>query len=179
MKKLVYNYKDFFKSIILILLSALFIKFFIWGIYYTSGNSMLPNIPSGSLVIINRTAYGVPIIQSKTTPPVGDIIAFESDSGDVIIKRVIASENNKIEWHPGVWVVNEWAYPAQANSPKWINDRLHLNDIPISSVSMPVPTGSVMVIGDNFDDSYDSRDFGFVKNTKIIGRVDRVFDTGF
>jgi signal peptidase I len=121
------------------------------------GESMLPGIRDGTHVLINTLAYsfGQPVRR-------GDLVAFR-DSHDrrVLLKRVIALGGEKISITDGQVMVNGVApKPSFASLP----DRSEL-------APLVVPSGSVFVLGDNRAESVDSRSFGPIRQSAIIGKA--------
>lgn len=74
---------------------AVLIKFFCFDFMIAEGDSMVPTIPSGQVLFINRLAYGFRFPWAKgytfrwTYPRVGDIIVFLSPQGTIAVKRCV------------------------------------------------------------------------------------------
>jgi signal peptidase I len=121
------------------------------------GQSMMPGIRDGTHVLINTLAYsfGQPIRR-------GDLVAFrDSQDRRVLLKRVIALAGEKISITDGQVMVNGVAPNASfATFP----DRSEMSPL-------VVPSGSVFVLGDNRAQSVDSRSFGPVRDSAIIGKA--------
>ncbi len=126
-----------------------------------SGLSMYPTLEHNELLIVNRTAYW-----SKMPEP-GDVVVFDTKIGNekVFIKRVIASEGDKIVITDGKVYVND----VLQNEP-YINQE---NPYTLGEIETIVPEGTIFVMGDNRNNSFDSRyaDVGFIKKKDIIGKV--------
>ncbi|MDE6281168.1 MAG: signal peptidase I, partial [Oscillospiraceae bacterium] len=137
-----------------------FLNLFILINAHVPSGSMEPIIPTGALLVGDRTAY------LRGEPQAGDVVLFrhQSEFGrDIIIKRVIA-------------------LPGQTFSME--NGRVYLDgkllDEPyiteFSADSYPetvVPEGCYLVLGDNRRDSYDSRFWAdpFVRREELLARA--------
>jgi signal peptidase I len=123
-----------------------------------SGLSMAPHIASGEVVLINTLDYRF------RAPARGDIIAFRHNSGDsseVFIKRVVGIPGDRVRIDRGAVYVNGNAlrepyvqYADQRSFPE-----------------RTVPEGSLYVLGDNRAASDDSRFWGFVAKSDVIGKA--------
>lgn len=121
-----------------------------------SGLSMAPHIASGEFVLINTMAYRL------HGPAHGDIIAFHHDgpTAETFIKRVIGLPGDRIRIDRGRVFVN--GAPLDEPYVRFPDDR--------SFAEVTVPAGSLYVLGDNRADSEDSRAFGFVAQSEVMGR---------
>ena len=131
------------------------------------GRSMQPTIEGGTHVLINTLAYGVAIgpwtIGGRPIQR-GDIVAFEQGSGDdrrVLLKRVVALPGETLAMRDGAVrldgrVLDETYDPAL--------DRSNLTQT-------TVPAGYLFVLGDNRGESDDSRSFGPVAQSSVIGKA--------
>jgi len=128
---------------------------------------MQPNIESGNHVLINTLAYGValgPVVLTRTPIVRGDIVAFERGHGDdakIFLKRVIALPGETVAVSNGTIIVQ--GRPVRETFDL-IPDRSSMNAI-------SVPTGTVFVLGDNRAESDDSRSFGPIPQSSIIGKA--------
>lgn len=125
-----------------------------------SGLSMEPRIHPGEFVLINTFAYRVgPVAR-------GEIVAFKHESrtsGEAqhYIKRVIALPGDRVMIDRGT---------VRLNGAPLGEDYVAFRD----SRSYPeviVPVGAIYVLGDNRANSDDSRDWGFVLQSDVIGRA--------
>lgn len=128
-----------------------------------NGESMLPTLEPKDYMLVNKMAY------KSSLPAYGDIIVFESDlekengGHKDLVKRVIAVEGDHI---------------VVSNGQVWRNDELLeedyiLEDMTVGEVDMIVPEGHVFAMGDNRQNSTDSRDslVGPVPVQNIMGKV--------
>lgn len=165
--------------------------------------SMRPTIQEGDVVFVNRLAYQVKlpmtdVVLARTGEVErGDIVTFASpQDGTRLIKRVIGlpgdviSMRNKELWinHRRVdYVITDTALEAVAGREvpatrlqEKLGDREHRVQWLDGLATVPdfgpvvVPPDEYLMLGDNRDDSGDSRYFGFVPRHLIVGRAERV-----
>ena len=142
-----------------------------------SGSSMLPTYHDGDRMLISSLGY---------TPEYGDVVVFAEKSGDkeTLIKRVIATEGQtvRIDYLRGtVWVdgqVLDEPYRALLNSAgapigKWTQMPNYGFDYNTDIFEVTVPDGCLFVMGDNRNNSADSRfdAIGFVDERRVLGKV--------
>jgi len=165
--------KEYLEPIVIAVLIALFIRAFIVQAFKIPSSSMEPTLLVGDHLLVNKFIYGIRIpytdikfFQFKK-PGRGDIIVFifPKDRKKDFIKRVIGTEGEKV---------------AIVHNKIYINDKLI--DDPWGRFTMPrtsiedygpvkVPEGSLFVMGDNRDNSQDSRFWGFVKLNEVKGKA--------
>lgn len=140
----------------LAILAAILAAFFL-RLPQVSGFSMSPGIRSGEYVLIDTFAY-------RLHPPTrNDIVAFHHDgaTGEVFIKRVIGIGGDRIRIARGTVFLN---------GHKLVEPYVRFPDTH-DTAALTVPAGSVYVLGDNRADSEDSRAFGPVPDTMLVGRA--------
>jgi signal peptidase I len=139
-------------AILGVLIAAFFVRF--WQV---TGPSMSPHVSSGEMVMINTLAYRF------RTPARGDIVTFQHDGStpELYIKRVIGLPGDRIRIDRGVVYVNG----GRLNEPyvEHSDDR--------SAPEMTVPPDNVYVLGDNRAVSEDSRVFGPVPDSALMGKA--------
>lgn len=157
--------------------------------------SMKPTILEGDRVFINKLAYDVrmPFTQTrlkKLSDPVrGDIIVFESKVSEKrLIKRVVGVPGDTVSMVDNIVFVNGRRLSYQTitssvASEDKIEDllgvkhkvRINRNGSAASSfLPQTVPDGYYLAMGDNRDNSADSRVIGFIPRSEIIGRSQHV-----
>ena len=153
--------------------------------------SMLPTIIPGDQIIIDKLAYDikVPFINKSlmrlSEPQRGDIVVFESKSADIrMVKRVIGLPGDKIEMINNQVIINgkRLVYQLSDKQINSITEQLPLHPHAIllersqstpydSFSSVVVPQDSYLVLGDNRQNSADSRVHGFIPRDEIIGKA--------
>ncbi len=158
--------------------------------------SMKPTIVEGDRIWVNKMAYDVRVpfthisLLKLADPERGDIVVFDSEVSDKrLVKRVIGVPGDTIAMHDNeLWINgNTVTYQKNLNSlENAVNpdtDKLeilpgveHLVRIQKQSsafsnfLPVVVPEGHYLVLGDNRDNSADSRVIGFVPREEIVGR---------
>jgi len=153
---------EWIKTIVISVAIALVITMFIRPTL-VKGHSMYPTLEPNNYLIINK----IPYMLHK--PERGDIVVFKShlkaDDGKEkdLIKRVIAVEGDHLEIKDGVTYVN-----GKKIKEDYIN-----GDFTSGEVEIDVPEDKVFVMGDNRQNSLDSRDsrVGPVEIDTIRGKV--------
>lgn len=151
--------------------------------------SMLPTILEGDRILVNKTAYDIRLpfthisLLKRADPVRGDIVVFDSEaSGKRLVKRVVGVPGDVIAMQGNVLKINgEWlAYSSTNSAARDAIENLlgvehfirtNVSGSHLSSfVSVTVPADSYLVLGDNRDNSADSRVIGFVPREEIVGR---------
>lgn len=169
--------REYAESIIVAVILALIIRTFIVQAFKIPSGSMEDTLAIGDHILVSKFIYGTKIpftdnrILKLRDPRRGDVIVFEypEDPSKDFIKRVIGVPGDEImEINKKVYV-NGTPYenPHEVHKEKEIlakeqNPRDNFGPV-------RVPENSYFVMGDNRDRSYDSRFWGFVKNSKIKG----------
>ena len=145
------------------------------GNYVVDGNSMDPTLRNDQRVFVNKFVYFDPIVlnsnlnlnfDSTFNPKKGDVVVFDPPfpydaSGKQFVKRIIAIPGDTIENSSGIILVNGKPFGNDFGVTS------EISEVPKTLV----PEGYYYVLGDNRNSSNDSRNFGFVPRTSIIGRV--------
>lgn len=155
--------KDWIVSIVIAVALALFIRQFIVEMYVVDGPSMRPTLLSEERLVVNKFVYRV------RNPERGEIIVFKypRDTSRDFIKRVIAVPGDTIKIEDGRVYVNR-----ELKDEPYILEKT-LSDYPEATV----PEGHIFVMGDNRNNSEDSRfaDVGFVPYELVKGKAVLVF----
>lgn len=171
--------KEYTKAIITALIVAFLIRTFVVQAFKIPSGSMIPTLLIGDHILVNKFIYGIKVpftdkkILTFRKPQRGDIIVFKypEDPKKDFIKRVIAIEGDTIELKDKTVYVNR-----KATIEPYVN---YTDSYTIPAGSSPrdnlrpliVPKDSVFVMGDNRDQSYDSRYWGFVNVKDIKGKA--------
>lgn len=168
--------REYVEAIVIALLLALFIRSFVVQAFKIPSGSMLPTLQIGDHILVNKFIYGIRNPLNGTAwIPVGepqrhDIIVFrypQNPSQD-FIKRVVGVAGDRIE------VINKQLF---VNGKPFIEPHaviLDPNVLPSPRDNfgpVTVPSEAVFVMGDNRDNSHDSRFWGFVDLKAIKGKA--------
>jgi signal peptidase I len=120
--------------------------------------SMRPTLQEGDRILLNRLTYR---FRDEAR---GDIIVFHSPitAGEDLVKRIVAVENDRVAISGGKLYVN-----GVAQNEPYLLEQDFNGDMPETRV----PTGQVFVMGDNRNNSGDSRLFGPIPTSSIIGKA--------
>ena len=155
--------KDWIVSIAVAMILAFFIRYFIVELYLVDGPSMMPTLQNQERLVVNKFIYRF------RAPERGEILVFKypSDPSRDFIKRVIAVPGDTIEIKDGRVFVNQ-----QLMNEPYILSQTRGN-YPLSTV----PEGHIFVMGDNRNNSEDSRfaDVGFVPYDLNKGKAVMIF----
>ncbi len=171
--------REYTEAIIIALVLALFIRSFIVQAFKIPSGSMEPTLLIGDHLLVNKFIYGIKNPFTGTTwvhintPHRRDIVVFKfplNPSQD-FIKRVIGVEGDRIK------VVNKEVFVN--GKPFEVKGAVHLDPNIIPGDIKPrdnfgpvtVPKNSLFVMGDNRDNSYDSRFWKFVKLKNVKGKA--------
>lgn len=167
--------KEYVEALAVALVLALFIRGFVVQAFKIPSGSMLDTLQIGDHLLVKKFAYGIKIpvldkvVYPMDDPKRGDIIVFEfpEDTSKDFIKRIIGTPGDVVEMkNKDVYVNGEklvepyTRYVDSSPSPRRDN-------LPPTKV----PEGQYFCLGDNRDESYDSRFWGFVDRAKIKGKA--------
>lgn len=189
-------YKEWRFFILLLLLMSVF-RSAVADWYTVPTGSMKPTILEGDRIYVNKMAYGLRVpftttaITHWSSPKRGDVVVFESAAADKrLVKRVIGIPGDRVELVGNQLYVNgkQAEYkPSQINprSIKWGSHApllmteqtpesqhdIALDVLDSSFGPVRVPDQHLFVLGDNRDNSADSRYIGFVPMTEVLGKA--------
>lgn len=173
--------REYVESIIVAALIALVVRSFVIQAYKIPSGSMEPTLLIGDHLLVNRMSYVVKmpftdsVLFTTGKPQRGDIIVFRypEDPSKDYIKRVIATEGEKVEIRNKAIFVNgkkipdPWGHfrpdPGARSFVPFV-DKDNLNPV-------VVPKDSYFVMGDNRDNSLDSRYWGYVNKKHLVGKA--------
>ena len=169
---LIYLFKS--KKILLvisILIFCVFTKIFIVQGYKIPSVSMLPTFLLGDYFLTNKYIY------KFTEPKRGDLVVFPYPLNPSVdyIKRVVAVGGDSIEIIDKILYVNK----KQLDEPYVIHAEATIYPSTLGPRDnfgpLTVPENNVFVLGDNRDNSYDSRFWGPVKQNTVKARAELIY----
>jgi signal peptidase I len=125
------------------------------------GTSMLPSIKNGQKLKAKKIDS-----ESKSTLTRGDILVFKypKDPSKGYIKRLIGLPGDRVEIQAG----EVWVNGSKLSEP-YVDSKMNISQR--SQPSVVVPARSYYLLGDNRDNSSDSRIWGFVPEELLIAKV--------
>ena len=175
--------REYIEAILLAIVIAFFIRTFVIQAYKIPSGSMKPTLLIGDHILVSKFNYGVklPFIRSTLipigTPNRGDIVVFiyPEDRSKDFIKRLVGLSGDTIEIRDKKILLNglPWSdthgvYVDNAIIPGAVQPRDNFGPV-------KVPEGSIFVMGDNRDESYDSRFWGFVNMKDVLGKAQIIY----
>ena len=165
--------RDWFLVVVLALGAALLVRVYVLQQFYISGPSMETTLFGDNRVLVNKLSYRLHDIHR------GDVVVFDrvttSDgtvSHDDLIKRVIALPGDTIEIKNCVVIVNSKPQVEPYLDEDVLALTNPLNRCRVANLPMQtVPAKKIFVMGDNRPESFDSRSFGPISETLIVGRA--------
>lgn len=168
--------REWTEAIVLAFLIAMVIRTFIVQAFKIPSSSMVPTLRVGDHILVWKFVYGIkiPLVDEKLfvrCPDRGDIIVFvyPKDKTKDFIKRVIALPGEKIQIANNQIFINErpiedpWGYHARGG--------VNRGSVRDNYGPEIVPPDSLFVMGDNRDNSQDSRYWGFVDLNAVKGEA--------
>jgi len=168
--------REYTEAIIIALLLAFFIRTFVVQAFKIPSGSMIPTLLIGDHILVNKFGYGVKNpLNGDTWITVGDphrhdviVFKYPQNPSQDFIKRVVGVAGDRVEIvHKKVFVNGE-----PFVEPNAVNLDAEIFPSPRDNMgAVTVPPNSVFVMGDNRDNSHDSRFWGFVDLKAIRGKA--------
>ncbi len=176
-KKLLSSLREYGEALLWAVAFALIIRAFVVQAYTIPSGSMLQTVQIGDYVLVNKFVYGVKIpftdryIYRAGDPEVGDIIVFKypEDTSIDYIKRVVGVPGDVLEMCDKQLFRN-----GQPVKEAYVQHTRRFTQYD-NFGPIKVPADSYFVMGDNRDNSLDSRDWGFVPRNYIHGKAWRLY----
>ncbi len=167
------------EAILIAIVIALFIRTFVVQAFKIPSGSMKPTLQIGDHILVNKFSYGIKIPYiGKVIFPVGDpqhgdivVFKFPVDPRKDFIKRVIGAGGDVVEIQDKTVYVNGKPLNHDVGvytDPRTIAGSLKHRD---NFGPITVPKGALFVMGDNRDESFDSRFWGFVPVRDVSGKA--------
>lgn len=191
---------EYARSFFPIFLIVLVLRSFLFEPFKIPSASMMPTLLIGDFILVNKYDYGLrlPVLHNKlidnNVPERGDIVVFRypEDPGIPFIKRVVGLPGDKIAYLNKTIYINDISvkqilngrYNAVGSGSMMDGVSLRAEDLGkirheilidpgrrSQELETRVPDGHYFVLGDNRDNSRDSRFWGFVPDENLVGRA--------
>jgi len=194
---------DYARSFFPVLLVVLVIRSFVFEPFRIPSGSMMPTLLQGDYIFVKKYSYGLrlPVLETKIIdtgePERGDVVVFRLPAEPSVnyIKRVVGLPGDRVEYLNHRLTINGESIPlsreteddtesiAGNGAPRFIEDlgdRSHaiLIASPGNAIRdgvYEVPEGSYFMLGDNRDNSKDSRFIGMIPETYLVGEAVRIW----
>ncbi len=154
--------REMMESVIIAVLLAAIIRLLILEPFYIPSGSMEPTLMIGDRIIVSKVTYQL------REPQQGDIVVFKYplDPSRNFVKRLIAKGGDTLEIKGSVLYINNIPVPEY-----YLPTGLQFQDYgPIK-----VPMNQYFMMGDNRNNSDDSRVWGFLDQNLIVGKAEVVY----
>lgn len=186
---------EYAKSFFPVLAAVFVLRSFLFEPFQIPSSSMVPTLTVGDYILVNKFTYGIrlPVVRTKVfdigSPERGDVMVFFPPhmNKTYYIKRVIGVPGDTISYRSKQLFVNgepvprEWLAPVTEGRSRvqvgreTVADDSHLMQVDIArsarDFSTTVKPGHFFMMGDNRDNSSDSRVWGQVPEADIVGKA--------
>lgn len=191
---------EYSRSLFPVILAVLILRSFLVEPFRIPSGSMMPTLLAGDFILVNKFSYGIrlPVLNTKIIslgePARGDVVVFRypKDPSTDYIKRVIGVPGDRIAYYNKQLIINGepviqtgvGLYDGagagvsmsgiQVRSEQLLNVKHNILIDPDRGTvegEFQVPQGQYFVMGDNRDNSNDSRYWGFVPEENLIGKA--------
>lgn len=187
---------EYSRSFFPVLLVVLVIRSFVFEPFRIPSGSMMPTLLQGDFIFVKKFSYGLrlPVTETKIvdtgSPERGDVVVFRlpQDPSINYIKRVVGLPGDTIVYADHRLTINgelvelersEDATPAEPVYIEYLDGRRHeiliTNSHSVADDVYTVPEGHYFVMGDNRDNSKDSRFIKAIPESHLVGEAVRVW----
>lgn len=164
--------REYFESLVVAVILALFVRTWVFQAFKIPTGSMEPNLLVGDHLIVNKMRFA-PITR-------GDVVVFKfpKDPERDFVKRVIGLPGDKIELHRKKVFVNGQPIDepyAHFMEPPSSDGSVHMDDVREEYGPVNVPADQYFMMGDNRDNSEDSRYWGFLPKSYVKGNAEFLY----
>ena len=170
-------FREYVESVVVAVLLALVVRTFFLQAFKIPTGSMHPTLIEGDRILVDKVTYGIPIpftdlrLPRIRAPQRGDIVVFRSldDPRRDFIKRLVAVGGDTLE----IRDLKVWVNGRPLADPPIFQQMVYYNRGTYGEPghAIQVPPGAYFFLGDNSASSRDSRYWGFLPESKIIGRA--------
>ncbi len=167
-------------------LGLLYVRFYLFQIIIVEGNSMLPTLKHGDLVLVYKYKFSQKF-EDKKVYEFGkfqvhrlDILLFETKKGKLLLKRLIGLPGDFYAFRGGTIYIGSEPLSENYTLPgtKTLPPNLGLYDEEVFyplNIEGRIPPGYYLLLGDNRTISHDSRNLGLIPEEALRGRVIYIF----
>ena len=148
-------------KLVIIIFIILFLMIYVVSITQVVGSSMKSTLIDGDVLILSKANYRFFDIKR------GDIISLDYEDTKYLIKRVIGLPGDSIEIVDNVIYINGEVYEEDYLDEGLDYPDFHLSDLGYDTI----PEDMYLVLGDNREDSLDSRDIGLISKDNVNGKI--------
>lgn len=161
MNKTIKKIIDYIKTILIAIIITFFVKYFIVDLTAVSGRSMEPTLQTGYIMIVNKISNNLGTDYKR-----GDIVIVNSPIEDKLyIKRVIGLPNDEVVIKDGSIYINNHKL-----NENYLKDNTITKETTFIN-SWNLEPDEYFLVGDNRENSNDSRKFGPIKRSDFVGKA--------
>ena len=151
-------YRELLEVVVVAVVLAVVLRVFIITPFYIPSESMLPTLQINDRILVSKVNYYI------KEPQRGEVVVFNypRDPKQVFVKRCIAVGGETVEARNSILFIN-----GNIVDEKYLPDGLYFRNFGPTQV----PEGSYFMLGDNRNNSDDSRSWGFVTKDLLIGKA--------
>ena len=198
------TFVEYCKSFFPVILAVLLLRSFVVEPFRIPSNSMMPTLLTGDFILVDKFSYGIrlPVLNNKIVemgePERGDVVVFRypKDPSTDYIKRVVGLPGDKVGYYNKIVYINgepvgqvpagvyigvgsgismSGASERQEQLGDTIHDILVMPRTPGLEGEYLVGEDEYFVMGDNRDNSNDSRYWGAVPESNLVGKAFRIW----
>lgn len=164
MKQLLKDIFDIGKTVIIVLIAAFIIRFFLVQPFVVEGISMEPNFYDKEYLIVNKLSYEI------GKPQRGDVVVFVAPNQPQYdyIKRIIGLPGEEVKIQNNTIYINGKKFDEKYLGS---DEKTSISQNPSLIFKRNLGQDEYFVLGDNREHSSDSREWGVLPKTNIVGKA--------
>ena len=169
--------REYAESFVIAIVLALIVRTLFLQAFKIPTGSMRPTLKEGDRILVNKVVFGIKVpftslqLPSIQDPQRGDLVVFRSLDRPQrdFIKRLVAVEGDEVE----IRDLRLWVNGRPLSDPSVFQEFLYYNRGPYGQRGKPVkvPTDHYFFLGDNSASSRDSRYWGYLPESHLVGRA--------
>lgn len=148
-------------KLIIVIIIILFLMLYVVSVTQVVGSSMSPTLKDEEVLILNKFQYRFFDIKR------GDIVSLDYEDTKYLIKRIIGLPGETVKIVNNQLYINDKIYEEEYLANDLNYDDFSLTDLGYSKI----PENMYLVLGDNRENSLDSREIGLIKKEDINGKI--------
>ena len=148
-------------KLIIVIIIILFLMLYVVSVTQVVGSSMSPTLKDEEVLILNKFQYRFFEIKR------GDIVSLDYEDTKYLIKRIIGLPGETVKIVNNQLYINDKIYEEEYLANDLNYDDFSLTDLGYSKI----PEDMYLVLGDNRENSLDSREIGLIKKEDINGKI--------
>lgn len=164
MKTILYDLFDIVKTVLIVLVIFFASRYFLVQPFVVEGHSMDPNFSDQEYLLVNRLSYRI------STPTRGDVVVFQAPNNPKYdyIKRIIGLPGDTVVIKNNQVIVN-----GEVLNEKYLatGTETLIKNSKTATLEVKLNDNEYFVLGDNREHSSDSREWGILPKSMIIGKA--------